>query len=68
MCGVGAAVWSQGQAEQGAWVVLTMHCGCLRGVERLGAGLAAVAVNSVALIWELARMDILTIRVSTMTP
>ena len=55
MCGVGAAVWSQGQAEQGAWVVLTGRCGCLRGVERLGAGLAA-------LIWILVRIDFLTVR------
>ena len=51
-----------GRAEQGVWVVLTMHCGCLRGVELLGAGLAAVAVNAVALIRELAQMDFLTIR------
>ena len=28
----------------------------------LGAGLVAVAVNSVPLIWELAQMDFLTIR------
>ena len=52
---------SRGQG-QGAWVVLTGRCGCLRGVERLGAGLTAVAVNAVALIRELARIDILTIR------
>ena len=31
------------------------------------AGLAAVAVNSVALIWELAQMDILTMRATTYT-
>ena len=62
VCGVGTVGWSQGQAEQGAWVVLTMHCGCLRGVERLGAGLAAVAVNAVVLIWKFARMNILTLR------
>ena len=40
----------------------TGGCGCLRWVQLLGAGLAAVAVNSVALIWKLARMDILTRR------
>ena len=34
----------------------------MRWVERLGAGLAAVAVNAVVLIWELARMDFLTVR------
>ena len=67
MCGAGSpvrcwgAVLVAGRAEQGVWVVLTMHCGCLRGVELLGAGLAAVAVNSVALIWELVWMDFLTI-------
>ena len=38
-----------------------MRCGCPRWVERLGAGLAAVAVNRVALIRELARMDFLTV-------
>ena len=38
-------------------------CGCLRWVELLGAGLAAVAVNAVALLWKLAQMDFLTIRV-----
>ena len=43
--------------------MLTGRCGCLRGVELLGAGLAAVAVNRVVLTWEFARMDILTIRV-----
>ena len=47
---------------QGAWVVLTGRCGCPRWVEQLGAGLAVVAVNRVALIWKLARMDLLTIR------
>ena len=36
--------------------------GCLRWVQLLGAGLAAVAVNAVALIRELAQMDFLTIR------
>ena len=46
---------------QGAWVVFTMRCGCLRWVEQLGAGLAAVAVNPV-FFWELARMGFLTIR------
>lgn len=39
---------------QGAWVVLTGRCGCARWVQLLGAGLAAVAVKAVALIWELA--------------
>ena len=39
-----------------------MCCGCLRWVELLGAGLAAVAVCSMFLIWELAQMDFLTIR------
>ena len=47
----------QSGAGQGAWVVLTGRCGCPRCVELLGAGLA------VALIWELARMYFLTIRV-----
>ena len=37
---------------QGVWVVITMHCGCLRWFEWLGVGLAAVAVNAVALLWE----------------
>ena len=57
MCGVGALCWCRRQAEQGVWVVLTGRWGCLRGVELLGAGLAAVAVNAVALIWELAGID-----------
>ena len=34
----------------------------MRWVERLGAGLAAVAVNAVVLIWKFARMNILTLR------
>jgi len=51
------------------------RCGCLLGfelgfcwcklqllVEPVGAGLAAVAVNAVVLIWKLARMDFLTTR------
>jgi len=46
-----------------AWVVLAMCCGCPRWFELLGAGLAAVAVDAVALIRELARMDILTTKV-----
>ncbi len=40
MGGVGAAVWSQGQAEWGAWVVLTGRCGYLHWVELRGAGLS----------------------------
>ena len=47
---------------QGAWVVLTGRCGCLRWVERLGAGLAAVTVNRAVLIWKLTQVDFLTIR------
>ena len=39
-----------------------MRCGCARWVQLLGAGLAAVAVNAVALIRELAWMDFLTLR------
>ena len=35
---------------QGVWVVITMHCGCLRWFEQLGAGLAAVTVNRAVLI------------------
>ena len=42
--------------------MFTMRYGCLRWVQLLGAGLAAVAVNAVALIWELAQMGFLTIR------
>ena len=45
-------------AGQGAWVVKTGRCGCARWVELLGAGLAAVVVNAVVLIWELVRIDI----------
>ena len=44
--------------------MLTLRRGCLRWVELLGAGLAAVAVNAVALICKLVRMDLLTIRVA----
>lgn len=54
--------WWRGQAEWGAWVVWTVGWGCLRWVERLGAGLAAVTVCAVALIWKLVWNDILTIR------
>ena len=39
---------------------LVVHLGW---VEQLGAGLAAVAVKSLALIWELTWMDFLTVRV-----
>ncbi len=49
----------------GAWVVLTLRCGCARWIELFGAGLAAVAVNRVALIWKLARMGFLTVRPET---
>ena len=65
-----------GQAEQGAWIVLAGRCGCLHRVERwfygsklrvlveqLGFWLAAAAVYAVVLIWKLARMNFLTIRV-----
>ena len=38
------------------------RCGCPRRVGLLVAGLAAVPVNRVVLIWELARTDFLTIR------
>ena len=65
MCGAGlrGRAWGgavgdgvrQSGAGQRAWVVLTGGCGCLRGVELLGAGLAA-------LIWILVRIDILTVR------
>ena len=53
------APWSLGQ---GAWVVLTLRCGCPRWVQLLGAGLAVVAVDTEALIWELVWMDFLTLR------
>ena len=43
-------------------IVLTLRCGCPSWVQLLGAGLAAVAVNAVALIRELAWMDFLTLR------
>ena len=45
----------QSGAGQGAWVVKTGRCCCPRWVELLGAGLA------VALIWESAWVDFLTI-------
>lgn len=48
-CWPGLASWTAGR------------CGCLRWFELLVAGLAAAAVNAVVLIWELARMDVLTI-------
>ena len=38
------------------------RCGCLGWVELLGAGLAVVAVNAEVLIWKLAWVDILTLR------
>ena len=47
---------------QGAWLVLTGRCGCPRWVQLLGAGLAVVAVDTEALIWELVWMDFLTLR------
>ena len=52
------APWGSGQ---GAWVVLTVRRCCPRWVERLGAVLAVVAVDTEALIWELAQMNFLTI-------
>ena len=45
---------------QGAWLVLTGRCGCARWVQRLGAGLAAVAF-----IRKLARTGFLTIWVGS---
>ena len=65
MCGVGAVQLMTGRAEQGAWIVLTGRCGCPRWFELLGAGLAAVAVNAVALICKLVRTGFLTIRDAT---
>ena len=62
MCGVGAVQLMTGRAEWGVWVVLTGRWGCLRWVELLGAGLAAVAVNAVALICKLVRTGFLTVR------
>ena len=62
MCGVAVLCWCRSQAEWGAWVVLTLRRGCLRWVELLGAGLAAVAVNAVALICKLVRTGFLTVR------
>ena len=54
--GVGTVGLVAGQRlGQGAWVVCTGRCGFLRWAELLGAGLAAVAVDAVALIRELAR-------------
>ena len=47
--------------------MLAGGCGCPRWAEQLGEGLAAVAVNRVVLIWELARTDFLTIRATTYT-
>ena len=47
---------------QGAWLVYAGRCGCPRWVQLLGAGLAVVAVDAVALIWELVWMDFLTLR------
>ena len=47
---------------QGAWLVYAGRCGCARWVQLLGAGLAVVAVDAVALIWKLVWIDILTIR------
>ena len=69
-CSRACDVWGGGVRDegrqsgvgQGAWVVKTGRCGCLRWVERLVAGVAAVAVNAVALIWELARTGFLTLR------
>ncbi len=46
------APWGCGQ---GAWVVLTLRCGCARWVQLLGAGL----------IWKFAWIDFLTIRVES---
>ena len=36
-------------------LMFTMRCGCPHWVQLLGAGLAVVAVDAVALIWKLAR-------------
>ena len=53
------APWGGGQ---GAWLVYAGRCGCARWVQRLGAVLAVVAVDTEALIWELVWMDFLTLR------
>ena len=68
MCGVGLPEWCWGAVL----VVRSGRAGRLGRAHRalrlptlgwwLGAGLAAAAVNAVALIWELARMYFLTIR------
>ena len=36
MCGVGVLCWCRGQAELGAWVVLTGRCGYLHWVSGVG--------------------------------
>jgi hypothetical protein len=46
-----------GGRVRGRVLMFTMRCGWMRWVERLGAGLAAVA-----LIWKRARMYFLTVR------
>ena len=68
MCGAGLTVWCWGDCVGGEVRQSRAFESCSPGAAVVCSGLAAVAVNSVALIWELARMDILTIRVSTMTP
>ena len=45
MCGVGVLCWCRGQAEWGAWVVLTLRCGCLRWVGSGGSQTGGVELG-----------------------
>jgi len=55
--------WQMSRIQAGALMMMAGRCGCPCWVEQLGAGLAAAAVNAVALIWKFAWIDFLTIRV-----
>ena len=61
-----------GQSKVGAWIKsasapIVWCWSCSPCAVAACAGLAAVAVNRVVLTWELAQMDILTMRVTTYT-
>ena len=62
MCGAGLSRRACGAVGDGVTVQGRALESCVPGAAAAHAGLAAVAIHAVALIWELARMDFLTVR------
>ena len=61
MCGAGLSRRACGAVGDGVTVQGRALESCVPGAAAAHAGLAAVAIHAVALIWELARMDFLTL-------